>query len=1341
MAIFKPYKITSSQLETLPIAEGQFIVTTDTNKIYLDESASSRIELIPVPTKTSDLVNDMNFMSGMTILSYGHSTWSDFITAYTAKHVVYTRASSQSNPASGSQTRLAFMAYVNNADNPTEVEFQYYRSVSSHSATQQGDQTYVYKLNKTNGWSVTVRENYTRVVAGTNMSGTWRNGVLTLDNTLTVPTKTSDLTNDSGFIDNTVNNLTNYTKTSDLATVATSGDYDDLTNKPTLPTVNDATLTIQKNGTTVNTFSANADTNVTANIEVPTKTSDLTNDSGYTTNTGTITGVSINGTSVATSGVANITSIPASTLTGAIPSAVTATTQTQGDNSTKIATTAYVDTAIDNMPDPMVFKGSLGTGGTVTALPVDGSANIGDTYKVITAGTYASKAAKVGDTFICLTKTSSANTWELIPSGDEPGGTVTSIAINATSPIVVDSSSAITTSGTRTLSHANSGVTAGTYKSVTVDAKGHVTAGSNPTTLDGYGITDAIDCDDNLPVASANYVGRVYCYTGSGNGIASDYICGHIYQCLDLTAEGDYSWVDLTEKGYEYILDLRSLINLGTVTLNNRQSIQDTSLLNTLVAFRNKTGTSEDETINPPKLGLLVYTSPNSSQTDYHDHMFLNLQSIAYGSNGGDGWSEGSYDYVFEGFSNYNLTNYVVSLRVDTDYTYGTYEVNIKDIQFEYMPTPSSQYQYMTIQYVGSNSSDYLFGHFYRCQLVNNTYTWVPVNIEDTYTVFDAGSNTFNFFTAKPGTYICSNTVNQVKFRYYLTVNASSYTTFNAVPVRIILLRSAAETTRLSGTYLSSNWTTNQLMGIFEYYEDEYRNYLYTYGIFINKNQQICLSPLQNYPNRVEIVTNKTIDYMFEPLSLWIPGDSPIPSLNYDYVMNDSVDHNVTALIKYWIRGYWNTRAVEISLGYDNIFSYDETIKFYPIQESYYGDDEEIYKLVSPTLNLGKATGNIMIIPTFNSSEEITGGTIKFRFIPNNTSDISHMDNVLVNKKYVDEHGSQRYDYELYSGITFNDLSKLGYWYTLSSDTALVSQLNQMIETGLFDDSYIKKITAVLTTCDSGCGYYREMYTLQSIYTDTSNIPEYYYFVFSNFSNLQLTFRCSRDTTNTWAYQVTGSIERCYTMPTPTFIDENRIVMYTGTTNSNYTNGYIYKCIRESYNTYVWQRIDVQPASTDTKNTAGTTNTTNKIYLAGATSQAANPQTYSNVNCYASGGKLYSNAKEVVTLSDSQALTNKTYNGYTLAAASAKAVDTSISASSTSTNLPTSQAVANFVEGKGYITSYTETDPVFTASAAYGITSTNITNWNGKQNQVLSGTTDPDSSLGENGDIYIKYSA
>ena len=45
--------------------------------------------------------------------------------------------------------------------------------------------------------------------------------------------------------------------------------------------------------------------------------------------------------------------------------------------------------------------------------------------------------------------------------------------------------------------------------------------------------------------------------------------------------------------------------------------------------------------------------------------------------------------------------------------------------------------------------------------------------------------------------------------------------------------------------------------------------------------------------------------------------------------------------------------------------------------------------------------------------------------------------------------------------------------------------------------------------------------------------------------------------------------------------------------------------------------------NTDTKNTAGSTNTTSKIYLIGATSQAANPVTYSNSSVYTTSGQLY----------------------------------------------------------------------------------------------------------------------
>ena len=81
-------------------------------------------------------------------------------------------------------------------------------------------------------------------------------------------------------------------------------------------------------------------------------------------------------------------------------------------------------------------------------------------------------------------------------------GTVTGVTIKQGAGISVDNQSAITTSGTRTISLAASGVSAGTYKSVTVDTYGRVTNGSNPTTLKDYGITDAKIVDGTITLGA-----------------------------------------------------------------------------------------------------------------------------------------------------------------------------------------------------------------------------------------------------------------------------------------------------------------------------------------------------------------------------------------------------------------------------------------------------------------------------------------------------------------------------------------------------------------------------------------------------------------------------------------------------------------------------------------------------------------------------------------------------------------------------------------------------------------------------------------------------------------------
>lgn len=62
------------------------------------------------------------------------------------------------------------------------------------------------------------------------------------------------------------NKIRGKADTASLSSVATSGLYSDLIGAPTIPTVNNGTLTIQENGTTVGTFTANQSANTTISL-------------------------------------------------------------------------------------------------------------------------------------------------------------------------------------------------------------------------------------------------------------------------------------------------------------------------------------------------------------------------------------------------------------------------------------------------------------------------------------------------------------------------------------------------------------------------------------------------------------------------------------------------------------------------------------------------------------------------------------------------------------------------------------------------------------------------------------------------------------------------------------------------------------------------------------------------------------------------------------------------------------------------------------------------------------------------------------------------------------------
>lgn len=149
----------------------------------------------------------------------------------------------------------------------------------------------------------------------------------------------------------------------------------------------------------------------------------------------------------------------------------------------------------NNSMDALAFTIPTGTTATTVAL---GNHTHNYASKVNLSGTdYSSSSSTITITKANLQNAIQDSSLVLMTSEERSklasiqvseGGTIDFSGVTATAPL---SATVDSTDGTVTISHNTSGITAGTYRSVTVDTYGHVTAGTNPTTLSGYGITDA----------------------------------------------------------------------------------------------------------------------------------------------------------------------------------------------------------------------------------------------------------------------------------------------------------------------------------------------------------------------------------------------------------------------------------------------------------------------------------------------------------------------------------------------------------------------------------------------------------------------------------------------------------------------------------------------------------------------------------------------------------------------------------------------------------------------------------------------------------------------------------
>lgn len=149
------------------------------------------------------------------------------------------------------------------------------------------------------------------------------------------------------------------------------------------------------------------------------------------------------------------------TFTGAVTLAADPTADLQP------TTKQYVDSKISSSiaaSDAMVFKGTLGTNGTATALPAS-SVVVGDTYKVITQVTVpktnsytgADVVAKIGDLVVAMSKDPK---WIVVPSGDE---IVTTVKYSTTTQnLTTNAQSGAITVGEAATKQVDTSITSGT---------------------------------------------------------------------------------------------------------------------------------------------------------------------------------------------------------------------------------------------------------------------------------------------------------------------------------------------------------------------------------------------------------------------------------------------------------------------------------------------------------------------------------------------------------------------------------------------------------------------------------------------------------------------------------------------------------------------------------------------------------------------------------------------------------------------------------------------------------------------------------------------------------------
>ena len=261
----------------IPSLSGYATQTWVKNQGYLTEHQSLaeyalKTEIPIVPTKVSAFENDVGYLtSHQSLEDYATKSWvqnQGYLTEHQDISGLATKLELQTVEDKIPTIPTKVSAFENDAGYLTQHQSLANYALKSELPKNVSDLTNDAKyitasgapVQSVNGKTGTVVLNATDVQA--------------LPNTTVIPTTTSQLTNNSGYI--TSAGAPVQSVNGKIGTVSlNANDVGALPSTTTIPVVNNAKLTIQKNGVEVDSFTANASVDKIINIEVPTKASDI----------------------------------------------------------------------------------------------------------------------------------------------------------------------------------------------------------------------------------------------------------------------------------------------------------------------------------------------------------------------------------------------------------------------------------------------------------------------------------------------------------------------------------------------------------------------------------------------------------------------------------------------------------------------------------------------------------------------------------------------------------------------------------------------------------------------------------------------------------------------------------------------------------------------------------------------------------------------------------------------------------------------------------------------------------------------------------------------------------